>query len=174
MKQSFYAVGLLMLILSGQASAQTSETSFITRESVLVSPFLRDSKAIVPIAAAAMSSKIMDRFNKNFKEAKDVEWVGVPNGYRAYFLEDGVLTAVDYTKKGKLYSVIRYGKDLLSPYVEMKLEKTFGGLQIRDVAEVKIADFATKAYVVVVQDKTSLKTLQIIEDEISVIQEVEK
>jgi hypothetical protein len=29
----------------------------------------------------------------------------------------------------------------------MKLEKTFDGLQIREVAEVKMADFATNAYV---------------------------
>jgi hypothetical protein len=169
MKQSFYAIGMLMLIVYGQASAQTTETSFITKSSIINSPFASARKAM---AVDKVSVTALDRFRKDYKDAKDVEWIEVPNGYRAYFLQDAVLTAVDYTKKGKLYSVIRYGKDLLSPYIKRKLQETFDVMQIREVTEVKIADFATKAYVVVLEGRTSLKTVQIIEDEISVIHEV--
>lgn len=171
MKQSFYAIGMLMLIVSGQASAQTSETSLL-RSSALSSSFLSGNAA--PVAIAKISATALERFRKDYKNAKDVQWAEVPNGYRAYFLQDAVLTVVDYTKKGKLYSVIRYGEHLLSPYIKMKLEKTFDGLHIREVTEVKIADFATKAYVVLLDDKLSLKTVHIIEDEISVIYEIEK
>jgi hypothetical protein len=172
MKQSFYAIGILMLIVSAQASAQTTETSFITKSSVISSPFALGKAAAV--AASKVSVTALERFQKDYKDAKNVEWAEVANGYRAYFMHDAVLTAVDYTRKGKLYSVIRYGKDLLSPYIKMKLEKTYDGLQIREVTEVKIADFSTLAYVVVLEDRTSLKTIQIIEDEISVIHEMAK
>jgi hypothetical protein len=172
MKQSFYAIGMFMLIVSGQASAQTSETSFITRGSVLSSPFVTAKAA--PVADAKVSVTALEKFRKDYKDAKNVEWVEVPTGYRAYFLNDAVLTAVDYTKKGKLYSVIRYGKELLPPYIKMKLEQTYDGPQIREVTEVKIADFASKAYVVVLEDRTSLRTIQIIDDEISVIHEIQK
>ncbi len=172
MKQSFYAIGMLMLIVSGQVSAQTSKTSFITRGSVLSSPFV--SGKAVPLNVAKVAITALERFQKDYKDVKNVEWTETLNGYRAYFLQDAVLTAVDYTKKGKLYSEIRYGRELLTPYIKMKLEKTFDGLQIREVAEVKMADFATNAYVVVLEDRTSLKTVQIIEDEISVINEIEK
>ena len=171
MKQSFYAIGMIMLIVSGQASAQTSETSLL-RSSLLSSSFVSGNAA--PVAVAKISATALERFRKDYKNAKDVQWAEVPNGYRAYFLQDAVLTVVDYTKKGKLYSVIRYGEHLLSPYIKMKLEKTFDGLHIREVTEVKIADFATKAYVVLLDDKLSLKTVHIIEDEISVIYEIEK
>jgi len=171
MKQSFYAIGMLILIVSGQASAQTSETSLI-RTSVPTSSFVSANAA--PVAVAKVSATALERFRKDYKDAKDVQWSEVPNGYRAYFLQDAVLTVVDYTKKGKLFSVIRYGEHLLSPYIKTKLEKTFDGLQIRAVTEVKIADFATKAYVVLLEDKSSLKTVHIIEDEISVLYEAEK
>ena len=136
MKQSFYAIGMFMLILSGQASAQTSETSFITRGSVLSSPFV--SAKAAPVAVAKVSVTALEKFRKDYKDAKNVEWLEVPTGYRAFFLNDAVLTAVDYTKKGKLYSVIRYGKDLLSPYIKMKLEQTFDRPQIREVTELKM------------------------------------
>lgn len=172
MKQSFYAIGMFMLIVSGQVSAQTTETSFITRSSIMNSPFVTGKAA--PAAAARVSVTALERFRKDYKDAKDVEWAEIPNGYRVYFLQDAVLTVVDYTRKGKLYSVIRYGKNLLSPYIKMKLEETFDGLQVREVAEVKMAEFATRAYVVVLEDRTTLKTVQVIEDEISVIHEAEK
>jgi len=172
MKQLFYAIGILMLIASGQVSAQTSETSFITRSSVLSNPFVSGKDA--PVAAAKVSITALERFRKDYGDVKNVEWAELPNGYRAHFLQNAVLTAVDYTKKGKLYSVIRFGNDLLSPYCKLKLEEAFEGLHIKEVTEVKIADFAAKANVVVLEDKRSLKTVLIIEDEISVIHEVEK
>ena len=85
-----------------------------------------------------------------------------------------MLTAVDYSRRGKLYSVIRYGESLLSPYMKKKLEETFDGLKIKEVAGVKMAEFVTTAYVVVLEDRTTLKTIQIIDDEIQVIHEVVK
>jgi hypothetical protein len=171
MKHSFYAIGMLMLIVCSQAQAQTSNTSF-TRTSVLSSPFVSGNAAPVAVAKVAMTA--LERFRKDYKDVKNVEWAETADGYRAFFLQDAVLTAVDYTKKGKLYSVIRYGTDLLTPYIKMKLEKTFDDLQVREAAEVKMAGFAGKAYVVVLEDRSSLKTLQIIDGEISVIHEVDK
>jgi hypothetical protein len=172
MKQSLYAIGIFMLIVSGHVSAQTTETSFITKSSIVNSPFVTGKSRTVD--ATMVSVTALERFRKDYKDARDVEWAEVPNGYRACFLQNAVPTAVDYTRKGKLYSVIRYGKNLLSPYLKMQLEETFDGLQVREVADVKMAEFATRAYVVVLEDRTTLKTVQIIEGEISVIHEVEK
>jgi hypothetical protein len=172
MKQVFYAIGMLMLIISGQANAQTTETSFITKSSIINSPFVTRTKTSIAVAKVSLSA--LDRFRKDYKDAKDVEWVEVQNGYRVYFLQDAVLTAVDYTKKGNLYSVIRYGKALLAADVRAKLEEMFEHMQIKEVTEIKIADFATKAYVIVLEDMKALRTVQIIEDEISVISEIQK
>ena len=172
MKKSFFAVSVFMLFMSGQMSAQTTETSFITNTSIMNSPFVSGKTA--SIAATKVAAPALERFRKDYKDAVDVEWVEIPNGYRVYFLQDAVLTAVDYSRRGKLYSVIRYGESLLSPYMKKKLEETFDGLKIKEVAGVKMAEFVTTAYVVVLEDRTTLKTIQIIDDEIQVIHEVVK
>jgi hypothetical protein len=172
MKQVSYAIGMLMLIISGQASAQTSETAFMTSSSIINSPFASGVKAST--VAAKVSVTALDRFSKDYKDVKNAEWIEVPNGYRAYFQQDAMLTAVDYTKKGKLYSVIRYGKDLLPADLKAKVNEMFGDMQIKEVTEVKIADYATKAFVIVLDGKASLKTIQIIENEIIVLHEAEK
>ena len=172
MKQVFYAIGMLMLIISGQANAQTTETALINRSSIVSSPFVAGTKTSIEVAKVSLSA--LDRFKKDYKDAKDVEWVELQNGYRAYFSQDAVLTAVDYTKKGKLYSVIRYGKELLPAELKAKVNEMFGDMQIKEVTEVKIADYATKAFVIVLDGKASLKTIQIIENEIIVLHEAEK
>jgi hypothetical protein len=171
MRHLFSAIGMFILIVCGQVSAQTTEQAFITKNAVITGPFLTSKAAA---AVVIVSATALERFHKDYKNAKDVEWVEVPNGFRAYFLQDAVLTAVDYTRTGKLFSVIRYGEHLLSPYMRMKLEEAFDGLQIREVAEVKMARFTTKGFVVVLEDKTSVKTVQLIEDEISVVSEMDK
>jgi hypothetical protein len=160
-----------MLISASRVSGQTTEQAFITKSDVNVGPFVAGEASA---NAASVSATILARFNKAYRNAKDVEWVEVPNGYRAYFLQDAELTAVDYTRKGKLFSVIRYGEHLLSPYMKMKLGQAFDEMQIKEVAEVKMAGFATKSFVVVLEDKAFVKTVQLIDDEITVLYEMEK
>lgn len=172
MKQSLYAIGMIILIVSGQASAQTTAKLFNTKSAVINRPFVLGNSA--PADAAGIAVIALERFRKDYKDAKDVEWAEVPNGYRAWFLQDAVLTAVDYSRKGKLISVIRYGDHLLSPDLKMKLEQTFDELQLREVAEVKMTGFATKVIMVVLEDKSSVKTVQIIDDDISVLNVMDK
>jgi hypothetical protein len=54
------------------------------------------------------------------------------------------------------------------------LERRFVDLQVREVSEVRIADFATRVYVIVLEDNVSVKTVQILDDEVKVIQEMRK
>lgn len=160
-----------MFVMCGQVSAQT-ETSLIAARSVLAGPLMSGKAS--PAAGAKISVVALEKFSRDYKGVKNVEWMEVANGYRAYFSRDAEVTAVDYTKKGKLYSVIRYGMHLLSPGVKIRLEKMFDGLQIVEVAEVKIAEFAEVAVVVVLEDSTSVKTVQIIKGEVVVVSEVVK
>ncbi|HUQ64602.1 MAG TPA: hypothetical protein VM101_00505 [Flavitalea sp.] len=162
MKQTFYAIGMLMIFVFNQATAQTSKTSFITRSSIMKSPYLKD------VTAAA------ENFKKEFKDARNIEWVNIPNGYRAYFQDNDILTAVDYNKKGKLNSVIRYGKSLMTSDMRTLIENTFDAPVIREISEVKIAGYGDKVYIVILEDKKSMKTVQILNDEIKVISEVAK
>lgn len=172
MKQSFYAIGIVILLARGEASAQTTETSFTTKSAPTTSTLVTGHAPAAGVEKISITA--LERFSKQYKDAKDAVWAEIPNGYRVSFLQDAVLTAVDYTKKGKLYSVIRYGKHLLTANMKSLLAIAFDDIQIREVAEVKLAEFSSPAYVVLLEDRMSLKTIQIIDDEMSVIQEVNK
>jgi len=174
MKQSFYAIGILMLFASSQTIAQKNETAFLTRSSIMNSPFLIKETVSAPVAVVDVSVLAVERFRRDFKDIKNVEWVEITNGYRAYFQENNILTAVDYTKKGKLYSIIRYGKNLMTKDVKMMIDNAFEASEIIEVSEVKIADYATSVYIIVLEDRISMKTVQIIDDEIEVIHEMRK
>lgn len=170
MKRSFYAFGIAMLIITSQATAQKNETALLTTGSMLnVAAPGNASSAMADISVTAVES-----FKTDFPDAKEVDWKVISKGYRAYFEKNGVLTAVDYDKKGKLYSVIRYGKSLLTKDMKKMLERRFVDVQVREVSEVKIADFATRVYVIVFEDNVSVKTVQLLDDEVKVIQEIRK
>jgi hypothetical protein len=165
MKQSFYAIGILMLFASSQTFAQKNETAFLTRSSIMNSPLLVKESFSAPVAEVIVSTLAVERFRKDFKDVKNVEWVEISKGYRAYFQENSILTAVDYTKKGKLYSIIRYGKNLMTKEMKIMIEEAFEAPEIIEVSEVKIADYATSVYIIVLEDRKSMKTVQIIDDE---------
>jgi hypothetical protein len=170
MKRTFCAFGIAMLIITGQAIAQKNETALLTKGATLnVAPPENVSPVMPDISVTAVES-----FKTNFPDAKEVEWKVISKGYRAYFEQNAVLTAVDYDKKGKLYSVIRYGKSLLTKDMKKMLERRFVDVQVREVSEVRIADFATRVYVIVLEDNVSVKTVQILDDEVKVIQEMRK
>jgi hypothetical protein len=170
MKQTFYAFGIAMLMMAGQASAQKNETALMAKGSIInVAGPVNAATAMAAIPVVAVES-----FTADFRKAKEVEWQATSKGYRAYFEENAVGTAVEYDKKGKLYSVIRHGKSLLTQNMKKMLERRFADVQVREVSEVKIADFATKVYVIVLEDKVSVKTVQIMDGEMTVVQENRK
>ena len=58
---------------------------------------------------------------------------------------------------------------------EMKvIERAFDKPVIIEASEVKIADYSTRVYIVVLQDKVSMKTVQVIDDEVEIIHEMSK
>lgn len=168
MKQTIYAIGMLIFIAVSQATAQKSETALLTQSSLL-SSHMGASAAKVEVSATTLKS-----FKKEFGKASDADWVLVENGYRAYFRQDDILTAVDYNRKGKLYSIIRYGKKLITGDIEKMLSEKFPRSSVKEVSEVKIADFATKVYIIVIEDELSMKTVQVMEDEVKVISDIQR
>lgn len=166
MKQTFYAIGILMFIAVSQATAQKNETALLTQGSLL------GSQVTASAAKVEVSGSTLKNFKKEFSEASDADWVAIKDGFRAYFRQDDILTAVDYNKRGKLYSVIRYGKALITADIEKMLAAKFPRAGVKEVSEVKIADFATRVYIIVLQDEAAIKTVQVMDDEVKVISEI--
>jgi hypothetical protein len=168
MKRSFYAIGIAMLV-AFQAIGQTSETAKLSTLPI------DNHKYVVPNDIAvndfAAPAGIEQQFRADFSNITDVQWMETANGYRVHFMKDAFLTAVDYTKKGKLYSTIRYGDDLLSKSQKNQLVLNLDEANIRQVCEVKMAGTATRVYVVIVEDRNSVKTVQMLDGDITVLQQ---
>jgi hypothetical protein len=170
MTKSFYAIGMFVLT-TFNVSAQNAEPAIVAKSLLLSNPFfsLRDE-----VKVKAFSTPAEDRFRKDYGNVNDAEWVETPEGYRVYFTKDEVITAVDYRFNGKVFSVIRYGKNLLGDKLAAMVNKRFDVTVIKEVSEVRISGYNTSVYIVVLEDKTSVKTLQIMENEIKVLQEQRK
>lgn len=169
MKQSFYATGMLMLF-AFTASAQKSETALLTTTTAVTNPFLIE-KGEVKTGSTGVAE---ERFRKDFKNVQNVEWTVKADGYRVYFTQDNVMNAVDYSKKGNMTSVIRYGKSLLTKDVARMIGLNYSNASIKEVSEVKIAGYSSKVYVVLLEDATSMKTVQILDGEIALLHEESK
>jgi hypothetical protein len=168
MKRSLYAIGIATLV-TFQAIGQTSETAQLTKLSGA------NHKYVLPHDAAANDfaapAGIEQQFRSDFNNITEVQWMETADGYRVHFMKDAFLTAVDYTRKGKLYSTIRYGDNLLSKGQRNQLVYNLDDANIRQVCEVKMAGSATKVFVVIVEDRNSVKTVQIIDGDMTVLQE---
>jgi hypothetical protein len=170
MKKSFYAIGIIILFVCTQAIAQKSETALLAKVPVENNPLLN------PTTEAKVKSYSLaeEGFNKEFKNVKNAEWVAKDDGYRVTFMKDGILTAVDYTKKGSMYSIIRYGKALMTKDIRTLINNSFDNPSVIEVSEVKIANYGGKVYIILLEDKTSLKTVQVMDYEVKVIHEESK
>jgi hypothetical protein len=170
MKKSFYAIGIATLIAS-QALSQISETALLTSY-----PMDREHLYILPdeVKTKDFPAAVEKNLRSDFKNISNVEWMETPGGYRIYFTQDAFLTAADYTRKGRLYSTIRYGEKLLTARQRSQINFSFDEPQIRQVSEVKMASSTTKVYVVIVEDESSLKTVQLIDGDIEVLNEQSK
>jgi len=132
------------------------------------------SGAITPVAIAEINAKVVRNFAKDYKKATDVKWIKTSEGlYAAYFVNDAVQNLVCYNKKGNFECQLRY-------YQEDKLPR-----EIRGLVKGAYYDFSIYlvtevhrngkiAYVIKMEDKTSWKTVKVVDGEMEVTEDFRK
>jgi hypothetical protein len=89
------------------------------------------------VAAAAPGSKLMQKFNETFPNAKDVKWKDDEAGYFASFTQNGNYNKVFYDKNGEFVYSLKYSNgDGLPVNILMTLNKKYEGSKIIGVTEV--------------------------------------
>ena len=82
---------------------------------------------IVSTAAAAPGSKLVQRFNETFPNAKNVKWSDDKAGYYVSFYQNEDFKKVFYNKEGDFVCSWRYSNgDQLPTNIIMKLNKKYG------------------------------------------------
>lgn len=93
--------------------------------------------------AAAPGSKLLERFNQTFPNAKNITWRDDKAGYFASFTQNGNFTKVFYNKTGEFVYSLKYSDAASLPTnILMTLNKKFGESKIIGVTEVTTQDNA--------------------------------
>ena len=112
-----------------------------------------------------INTKAVRNFGKEFKNVTAVKWIKTSNGlFAAHFVSDDIQNLVCYNKKGNYQCMLRYYKEEKLPSeVRHLVKSSYYDFDIYLVTEVHIN--GKIAYVVKMEDKTSWKTIKVVDGE---------
>ena len=119
-------------------------------------------------------TKAIKDFEARFNNINNAMWFADPDGYEAYFIQDGNGDRVFYDKKGHWkYSLLFYDESKLPKNIRAAVKSTYFDMDIKQVEEVKNPDEVN--YIVMLQDKSSIKVLKVSQDgEIQILKDLNR
>lgn len=119
-------------------------------------------------------AKAIKDFEGRFNKVNNAMWFADQDGYEAYFMQDGYGDRVFYDKKGHWkYSLVFYNEFKLPTDIRTEIKTTYFDMDIKQVEEVRYPDEV--AYIVMLQDKSSIKVLKISQEgEIKILQDLNR
>ena len=120
-----------------------------------------------------VSTKAVRHFIKSFKQAEDVHWFDAVNGMAAHFTMNGTRSRANYDDKGNWLNTIRtYSESALSKDIRDIVKRRYYDYSVTIVNE--ITDEQRTAYVIQLEDESTLKTISIYDGDMNVIKEYVK
>ena len=120
-----------------------------------------------------ISIKAVRHFIKTFGQAENVFWHKSDNGMTVFFTENGIASRADYDRKGNwLYNIRTYEESKLDKEIRAIVKRTYYDYSITAVNEIR--DEQPTAYIIQIEDKTTLKTISIYDGEMNVMKEYVK
>jgi hypothetical protein len=176
-------IGLLSIVAFGKSTYAQNGFAYnsLPNDKILMAKVLEMS---VPANSPHAGNYVPDTKNINVKAIKDFEgrfnhvnnamWFADRDGYEAYFTQDGYGDRVFYDKKGHWqYSLIFYNEFKLPKDLRAAIKSTYFDMDIKQVEEVRYPDDV--AYIVMLQDKSSIKVLKISQDgELKILQDLNR
>lgn len=124
-------------------------------------------------AMASINIKAVKSFTKTFKGQSNAAWFVINGGYLAQFKQDEIKTNVYYDTKGRLIgTILTYQEDKLPKEIRHQVKSTYYDYNIFLVNELTVDD--TKVYLVKIEDKTSIKTIRVLDGEMTETESFEK
>ena len=166
MKKALFLSYTALICSSLFTSPIYSQRSSVVAESVFVK---NDRYPESPVAE--ISSKAIRSFNKEFKNVSNVNWFISSAGLSvAHFTHDNVETFVYYSARGTYEFMVRnYKEDKLAVEVLRLVKSNYYGFDIYHITEISRNNKI--AYGVNLKNKTSWKTIKVLEGEIELITE---
>lgn len=121
-----------------------------------------------------VSIRAQRNFMREYKNVSDAKWVISGNGLlAAYFTDAGIASRRYYNRKGIFEYMIRYyQEDKLNRSVRHLVKSKYYDFSISQVTEV--TRNGNVAYLIDIEDKSSWKTIKLLDNEIEVVDELLK
>lgn len=163
-----YLIGFIPLIaLAGNAFANGTGpgNSKEVPKKIYVFDDMKADGAVLITNSADINARALKQFNKSFKAAANASWYETKEGgFVAKFKLDGIETKVNYDRKGNWFATIRtYTEENLPKEVRHLVKSNYYDYSIYLVQEVTVGD--KTAYLVRMEDATTLKTIRVIDGE---------
>lgn len=123
-----------------------------------------------------INTKALRHFEKSFKNAKDVKWMGLADGYVARFAHNDIIERIFYSTKGNLAGSLKgYTADNMPLEVSNAIEVNYAGYAITYVDEASVVNVpGVTAYIVHLLGIQNLKVVRVIDGEIDVLFDSDK
>ena len=163
------------LALFSQVNAQVAKASFEFNLKEAISTEALSYAAINgETNTANVNTRALKDFTKSFKDAENVSWSAMKDGFLASFKENGVETKAYYDQKGRWTATIRtYKEDKLPKDVRKQVKSTYYDYEISRVHEVELP-LTPITYVVQLVGKKELINLGVYDGETEVLQRFNK
>jgi len=180
MKKTFfrYLSGCIPLIaLFTSAYAQKADLGMSTKEvpsKIYVFDEMKAEGAVLITNIADINARALKQFSKAFKSAANASWYETKEGgFVAKFRQDGIETRANYDHKGNWTGTIRtYTEENLPKEVRHMVKSNYYDYNIFLVQEVTVGNIT--AYLVKIEDATTLKTIRVIDGEMDVYESYKK
>ena len=109
------------------------------------------SLSIYAAPPSAVNEKVLQAFEKSFKNASDVVWHEYKDSYEVKFLHNSIDSRITYDADGNVLKSMRYyGEEQLPLFVRAKLQKQYAGKTVFGVTE--LASDGELDYYIVLED----------------------
>ncbi len=167
-KQMISATGLLLTFLFFSATSfgqyYAHHNTFL--KATLVDFMSMESKSEKDMATVSIDAnfKLQKAFNRQFKNASNVNWYNLKKQYLAVFDNEGKKTRALFTKNGYNIYAIAYGgeKDLPKDY-RKSLKSNYVDFEILNVAEVRASIVKHSTWLATLKDENNLVVARIID-----------
>lgn len=125
------------------------------------------------LAKTEIADKVVKKFAKSFPMVSSQEWAPTADGYLVSFTSGGIENRAFLTKKGNCVHLLRYfsGKELPADVYKLVRSNYFDH-EITFVTEVNTNN--KTAYLVTIEDKTTMKIIKVVDNEMEVSAEYNK
>jgi hypothetical protein len=112
------------------------------------------SISIYAAPPTAVNEKVLQAFEKSFKDASGVVWHEYGDRFEVKFLHNAIDSRITYDADGNILRTIRYyGEEQLPLFVRAKLQKQYAGKKVFGVTE--LASEGELDYYIVLEDAKS-------------------